>query len=464
MRVRTEALRRLALTSLLIVLASLAASPARSQQASGSKSPAKAVSPQPTESQTRARAILMQMAEFIGTTPRFSVSLRTGYDAVQGSGQKIEFAETQQITVSRPRNLRVESARSDGAKMLAVFTGTEIALIDVTANVIATAPQPGPIDETLVHFVQDLRMRLPLAAMLLSRLPAELDGRVKFIDYVEKTGIHGSPAHHLAARTDTVDFQIWITEGDKPLPQRVVITYKNAQGQPQFWAQLADWNLAPTIAESTFAAIAPEGAQKSDVRGAASARRSLLRASQSRAKEPSDAGFIVVWCRGDTSLKCCGSGPAGRRICGARPRGWRRGEGRRGARRWGGGGRVFARRRRVARWFRWGRRAGIGCSRGRAESLCISGRSPAERAVRTDTATRFGERAPRRSAGAAVGQSGEPAGPAVEQSGSEVDQPGRPADAVSVQSSQSADAVSVQSRQPAVHRDAGAKHESIYCY
>ena len=262
MRVSTEALRRLALTSLLIVLASVATSPARSQQASGSKSPAKAVSPQPTESQTRARAILMQMAEFISTTARFSVSLRTGYDAVQGSGQKIEFAETQQITVSRPRNLRVESARSDGAKMLAVFTGTEIALIDVTANVIATAPQPGPIDETLVHFVQNLGMRLPLAVMLLSRLPAELDGRVKFIDYVEKTGIHGSPAHHLAARTDTVDFQIWITEGDKPLPQRVVITYKNAQGQPQFWAQLSDWNLAPTIAESTFAAIAPEGAQR----------------------------------------------------------------------------------------------------------------------------------------------------------------------------------------------------------
>ena len=279
MRVRTEALRRLALTSLLIVLASLAASPARSQPASGSKSPAKAVAPQPTESQTRARAILMQMAEFISTTPRFSVSLRAGYDAVQGSGQKIEFAETQQITVSRPRNLRVESARSDGAKMLAVFTGTEIVLIDATANVMATAPQPGPLDETLVHFVQDLGMRLPLAVMLLSRLPAEFDGRVKFIDYVEKTGIHGSPAHHLAARTDTVDFQIWITEGDKPLPQRVVITYKNAQGQPQFWAQLSDWNLAPTIAESTFAAIAPEGAQR--VAFAAQLRRAQPTARQS---------------------------------------------------------------------------------------------------------------------------------------------------------------------------------------
>ena len=137
--------------------------------------------------------------------------------------------------------------------------------------------------------------------------------------------------------------------------------------------------------------------------------------------------------------------------------------------------RWFRGRRRIARWFRWGRRAGIGCSRGRAESLCISGRSPAECAVRAGTATRFGERAPRRSAGAAVeqsaepagaavGQSGEPASPAVEQSGSEVDQPGRPAGAVNVQSSQPADAVSVQSRQPAVHRDAGAKHESIYCY
>ena len=45
-------------------------------------------------------------------------------------------------------------------------------------------------------------MRLPLAVLLLSRAPAELEARVTSIDYVEKMNFDGTPAHHLAARVE----------------------------------------------------------------------------------------------------------------------------------------------------------------------------------------------------------------------------------------------------------------------
>jgi hypothetical protein len=224
---------------------------------------AAAGAPAATESQRQARAILARMAEFLGKTPRFSVSVRGAYDAVQESGQKIEFGETRKVTLSRPENrLRVEGEHSDGTKLLTVFNGKEITLVDGRSNVYATAPQSGSLDESIIHFVRDLGVRLPLAAMLLSRLPAELDERVRSIDYVEKTSLYGAPAHHLAARGDGVDFQIWIADGDKPLPQRVVLTYRDAPGEPQFWALLADWNLAPAITDATFSASIPKGAQR----------------------------------------------------------------------------------------------------------------------------------------------------------------------------------------------------------
>ena len=215
-----------------------------------------------TESQAQASAILMRMADFLGGAQRFSVSVRGGYDAVQKSGQKIEFGEVRKVTLSRPDRLRVEGERSDGAKTLTVFNGKEIVLIDETSNVYATAPQPGGLDDTIVHFVKDLGMQLPLAVLLVSNAAAELKDRVRSIDYVEKTNIHGAMAHHLAARTDTVDFQVWVADGDTPLPQHVVITYKKAKGEPQFWAQLSDWNLAPAIDDTTFLAKPPDGAQK----------------------------------------------------------------------------------------------------------------------------------------------------------------------------------------------------------
>jgi len=229
------------------------------QPAPAKKAPAAAAV---TESQAQASAILMRMADFLGGTPRFSVSVRAAYDAVQKSGQKVEFGEIRKVTLSRPDRLRMEGERSDGAKSLTVFNGKEIVLIDEAANVYATAPQPGGLDDTIVHFVKDLGMRLPLAVLLVSQLPVELKNRVRSVDYVEKTSIHGSVSHHLAARTDEVDFQIWIADGDTPLPQRVVITYKKAKGEPQFWAQFSDWNLAPAISDTTFLAKPPDGAQK----------------------------------------------------------------------------------------------------------------------------------------------------------------------------------------------------------
>ena len=216
------------------------------------------------ESQVKARDILMRMADHLAGAQAYSVSLRSGYDAVQKSGQKIEFSETRKVTLSRPGKLRMEAERSDGAKRLTVFDGKEITLVDAASNAYATAPQPGNIDASVAHFVKDLGMRLPLSPLLLTRLPAEFKARVKSIDYVEKTNILGAPAHHLAARTNTVDFQVWVADGDKPVPLRVVITYRKAPGQPQFWAQFSDWNMAPALSETTFVAPIPPGARKVD--------------------------------------------------------------------------------------------------------------------------------------------------------------------------------------------------------
>jgi len=214
------------------------------------------------EARPQARAILMHMAAFLAGAQRFSVSLRSGYDTVQASGQKIEFGERRTLLLSRPDRLRVESERSDGAKTLTVFSGKEIFVLDAARNVYATAPQPGDIDRSIAMLVGDLGMRLPLSPLLLTRLPADFDARVRSVGYVERTTLYGAPSHHLAARTDTVDFQVWVADGDQPLPLRVVITYRKLPGQPQYWAQFSDWNLAPAIGDSAFLAQAPADAKK----------------------------------------------------------------------------------------------------------------------------------------------------------------------------------------------------------
>ena len=92
--------------------------------------PLRAAEPPPTAGSAaagdEAMAILDRMASFLAKAENFSVKIRTGYDAVQGSGERIEFGERRSVVVARPDRFRVEVERSDGERILLLFDGKEI--------------------------------------------------------------------------------------------------------------------------------------------------------------------------------------------------------------------------------------------------------------------------------------------------------------------------------------------------
>ena len=209
-----------------------------------------------------AKALLMRMADFLSKSPRMSVTVHGSYDALQAEGDKVEWNDVREVTLSRPNLLRINTQRSDGARSLLVFDGKEITTFDESSKAYAQASHPGTVDDAVVYFVRDLGMRLPLAVLLTSRLPTELAQRVQSVEYVEKTATLSAPAHHIAGRTATVDFQLWIADGDRPAPLRAVLTYKEAPGQPQFRAQFSDWNFDSQPPANAFMFTPPEGAKK----------------------------------------------------------------------------------------------------------------------------------------------------------------------------------------------------------
>lgn len=223
-----------------------------------------AEAPAATDSSNPSHAMeqLLRMGNFLGQLKQFSVTLRAGYDVVQESGQKIEFNENRSITIVRPDRLRVDVERSDAEKSSIVFDGKAVTVLSPKRNMYATADIPGDIDGAVAYFLKDLRMRLPMAMLFVSRLPQELELRILAADIVETTPLMSPPCVHIAARGQNVDFQVWIPAEGDPLPRRVVLTYKNEKGQPQYWADFSDWNLSPSISDSTFALDIPKEANR----------------------------------------------------------------------------------------------------------------------------------------------------------------------------------------------------------
>lgn len=214
------------------------------------------------ESTERAMAVLQRMAELLEQAPRFSVTVDMGFDAVQDSGQKIEFGETLQMVLRRPDRLRADTTKRDGSKNGFVFDGKNLTVFHPQENVYAAVARPGSVDEAVAHFVHDLGMRLPLAGLLSSHLAQDLSEQVRVADYVETASIAGVLCDHLALRGDETDMQVWVAQGQHPLPRRIVITYRHADGRPQFWAQFSDWDLGPAAPDTLFAYTPPPGAVK----------------------------------------------------------------------------------------------------------------------------------------------------------------------------------------------------------
>jgi hypothetical protein len=206
------------------------------------------------------RKQLMDMATKIAEAKQFSVSMLMGYDAVQESGQKIEFSEMRKVLVSRPNHIRVDTQLSNGNIGGMLFDGKTITLFDKDENVYSQTKLPGDLDAALRYAVGYLGVRFPLVRMLVTTFPAELQRMTRSVDYVEQNTLGAMPTAHIAGTKDDVDFQVWIAKDS--LPRRIILTYKNDPGQPQFWTEFTDWNLTPEVSDASFTFTPPKGAEK----------------------------------------------------------------------------------------------------------------------------------------------------------------------------------------------------------
>lgn len=214
------------------------------------------------EQDPQARAILLKMADFLAKAPAFSVTMRSGYDAIQADGQVIEFGERRQILLQRPDRVRIEVERSDGDRGLVVFDGKSLSAFKADDKVYARAEQPGTLDDAIVYLVRDLQMTLPLARMFRSDFAQDLEKQLTEVSYVEENTLFDVATDHLVARSAEVDLQIWIARGEQPLPRRVILTYKNAPGQSKFRADFFDWSLSPAMPAGSFSFIPPADAEQ----------------------------------------------------------------------------------------------------------------------------------------------------------------------------------------------------------
>lgn len=206
--------------------------------------------------------ILARSNNYLAKLKQFHVTAEFGFDVLQENGQKIEFGSHQEVTIQRPNRFRIDFNRRDGVHGSVIYDGGEVILFSPEEAVYAKAPFKGEIDAALDFLAVELQRPVPLRDFFASNPQELLGAKIESGSYVGETTLAGVLCDHLAMRNDKVDFQIWIAQGSEPLPRRVVITYKNEEGQPQFWGQFQQWKTSPEIGEGFFSYTPTEGAER----------------------------------------------------------------------------------------------------------------------------------------------------------------------------------------------------------
>lgn len=195
--------------------------------------------------------ILKRMTDFLGALKSFSMHTENSFEDVLDSGQKIQYDFASDVVIERPDKLRAE--RTDGdVDQTVVYDGGTIVVYDGSHDIYAEATAPDNLDDML-HFARDsLDLVPPAGDMVFSNAYQLLTSGLTSGFVVGKAVIDGVHCTQLAFTTPVVDWQIWIADGDKPLPVKYVLTTRDDPAQPQYIVLISNWNTDPLIPDGFF--------------------------------------------------------------------------------------------------------------------------------------------------------------------------------------------------------------------
>jgi hypothetical protein len=206
---------------------------------------------------------LKDMGAFVQSLKRFQVATEVTGERVLADGQKLQHTATAKMDVQRPNKIRarMQSARSE--RQL-IFDGKTVTLFTPAQKYYSTVEFTETIGDLIGKLEERYGVEIPLADLFLFGTPAAPLDKFESAMNAGQDFVDGELCDHYAFRKGSIDWQIWIAAGSKPLPRKMVIINRSDEARPQS-VTLIDWNLKPTFKDSVFKFTPPKGATKVDI-------------------------------------------------------------------------------------------------------------------------------------------------------------------------------------------------------
>ena len=235
---------------LLGCMAALAAQPAYAQAPSAPAAASTADNEDPVD--PRAIEALRNMSAYLTSLQTFRVISEASLDVITLDDQKVQLDMVTTYLVRKPGGIRIDWV-GDQKNRQFYYDGKQFTLVAPTLGYYASVDAPATNREFLAALYEKTGVELPLAD-LFRWADAEADEDIAKLTSAFSVGtatLEGVATDHWAYRTDEFDFELWMEQGDRPIPRKLVLIDRTDPTLPAFTARLT-WQLNPNLDPAAF--------------------------------------------------------------------------------------------------------------------------------------------------------------------------------------------------------------------
>jgi hypothetical protein len=202
---------------------------------------------------------LRRMSAYLQGLPAFALTSQTSLELVLRDGQKVLVDGVARYKVRRPGGFVIDVDSNMKTRRF-VYDGKQFTVFSPKLGYYATVTAPATNRETLDFLWTRFGVALPLEDLFRWSDPSGArDDRLQSGFRVGTVTLDGVETDQYAFREPGIDWQIWIQQGDRPVPRRVVIVDRTDQAQPAYTARLT-WDVNPNFGPDEFAFHPAKGA------------------------------------------------------------------------------------------------------------------------------------------------------------------------------------------------------------
>jgi hypothetical protein len=217
-----------------------------------------------------AAAALNRMGYSLRQLKQFEVTSESRLERSFANGPTLEFRQDTRFLVQMPDRMAVDIT-TDRAHRKVFYDGKAMTIVGMTAGKYLGVPMQGSISDVLTRAYNELGIEFPLQDLFRWGSASAVNETPSEGFRVGDSMVRGQKVGHYAFRMPDVDFQIWMTEGEQPLPLRMVITGRETPGL-RYSTDLI-WNLKPAISASSFTFRPRPGDEALDIKAVKAAVR-----------------------------------------------------------------------------------------------------------------------------------------------------------------------------------------------